>query len=155
VPTPYHVAKTAPIPVGWQATFSRLDLQQDAPVLILPFPAGIDVVVESWQADTGQPGSLIGGYFLAPGPTGRASFYFTHPTPQTEVATYLFDIWKGKHPSPALSDAEIRAVIVRDWRTGAIVAVTNRQSAIAHLLIRLFGEPTYHIDSILSWRLPR
>jgi hypothetical protein len=151
LPLPFDVTDPPPVPAGWQATFTRLDLQQNAPVLILPFPSGIANEAESWQARTGQPGTMIGGYFLAPGPTGRASFYFDNHTEQTAVALYLYRVWDGVH-SPSPSDAEIRAVI-RNWHTAAIVVVAGQHSAIAQLLTRFFGEPTYRIDSVLSWRL--
>ena len=122
-------------------------------MLVLPFPNGWDPQVLRWQADTGQPGSLIGGYFIGPGPTGQAVFYFQNHTQQTEVAGYLNGLWQGRHP-PRLPDAELRAVL-RSWRTAAIVAVTSPQSPLVPVLTRFFGRPTFHIGTVLSWRLRR
>ncbi len=153
VPLPYQAAPLSQVPVGWQATFARLRLPLDAPVLALPFPSGGEPEVLRWQADTGQPGSMIGGYFIGPGPTGEAAFFFSVRSPQTEVASYLDELWQGRHP-PSLSDAELRAVL-GSWRTAAIVVVTSQQSPVARVLTRLFGRPTFHIGEVLSWRLRR
>jgi hypothetical protein len=101
--------------------------------------------------DTGQPSSMIGGYFIGPGPGGQAAFFFSVITPQTRVASYLNQLWKGKHP-PSLPDAEVRAVI-SSWDTAAIVAVTTPQSPVASVLTRLFGRPAYRIGKVLTWRL--
>ncbi|HTU06820.1 MAG TPA: hypothetical protein VMG13_14810, partial [Trebonia sp.] len=90
VPLPYQTAPLTPVPAGWQATAARLNLPEDAPVLALPFPAsGVQEPVMRWQADTGWPQSMIGGYFLGPSATGQASFFFSYPSPETAVADYL------------------------------------------------------------------
>jgi hypothetical protein len=151
VPLPYKVTPVSPVPAGWQATFTELRLPSDAPVLILPFPSGHESEVLRWQADTGQPGAMIGGYFLEPGPGGQATFFFQSRSQAADVAMYLTAVWQGKHPQGP-SAKEIRAV-VGSWRTAAIVAVTGPQSPVARLLIRLFGRPTFHIGGVLSWRL--
>jgi hypothetical protein len=151
VPLPYQATSVSPVPVGWQATFTELRLPSDAPVLIVPFPSGGQSEVLRWQTDTGQPGSMIGGYFIGPGPGGQATFFFQPRNQPSEVALYLNAVWQGKHPQGP-SAAEIRAVIA-SWRTAAIVAVIGPQSPVARLLTGLFGRPTFHIGGVLSWRL--
>jgi hypothetical protein len=153
VPLPYKTATVPQAPAGWQATSTKLQLPSDAPVLILPFPSGGQTQVLRWQAETGYPSSMIGGYFLAPSASGQATFFFQGHSQQTEVATYLNEVWQGKHPRGP-SAAEVRAVI-GSWRTAAIVAVTGPQSPVARLLTRLFGRPAFHIGAVLSWRLRR
>jgi len=153
VPLPYQAASVLQVPAGWQATFTRLQLPPDAPVLAIPFPNASEPEVLRWQADTGQPDSMIGGYFLGPSPTGQGVFYFGVHSPQTDVARYLAKLWQGRHP-PSPSDAELRAVL-GSWRTAAIVVVTSPQSPVARVLTRLFGRPTFHIGKVLSWRLLR
>lgn len=151
VPLPYKATLVSPVPVGWQATFTELRLPSDAPVLVVPFPSGRESEVLRWQADTGQPAAMIGGYFLEPGPSGQATFFFQSRSQPSDVAKYLNAVSQGKHPRGP-SAAEIRAV-VGSWRTAAIVAVTGPQSPVARLLTRLFGRPTFHIGRVLSWRL--
>jgi hypothetical protein len=152
VPLPYQVASLTPVPAGWQETFAKLRLPPDAAVLTVPFPAGsLPYQVLRWQADTGQPQSMIGGYFLGPSATGQASFYFTHHTPETAVATYFIELWKGQHP-PSPPSKELQAVFDY-WRPAAIVAVAGQQSPVVRVLTRLFGRPAWHIGQVFSWRL--
>jgi len=151
VPLPYQTAPLSPVPAGWQATFTRLRLPSDAPVLVLPFPpGGVQSEVLRWQADTGQPGAMIGGYFLEPGPNGQASWYFTNPSPETAVAGYLNEVWLGRHP-PRPPSKELQAVF-EYWRLGAVVVVTDQQSPIVRVLTQLFGRPAFHIGQVFSWR---
>jgi hypothetical protein len=152
IPRPYQVTSAPQVPAGWQATFTRLGLSPDATVLTLPFPSGFHSEVLRWQADTGWPGSMVGGYFLGPGPAGQASFYFgSYITPETDVATYLNGLWLGGHPrSP--SGKQLRAVFAY-WRPAAIVVVAGRQSPAVQVLTRLFGRPTLHVGQVFSWRL--
>jgi hypothetical protein len=150
VPLPYQAAPLPQVPAGWQATFTTLRLASDAPVLVLPFPSGGQPEVLRWQADTGWPGSMIGGYFIGRGPTGQAAFFFSSRSQETEVASYLDELWQGRHPrSP--SSAELHAVFGY-WRPAAIVVVASQQSPAIRVLTQLFGRPTYHIGQVFSWR---
>jgi hypothetical protein len=151
VPLPYQTAPLSRVPAGWQATFTKLRLAPDAPVLALPFPSGSQTDVMRWQADTGQPGALIGGYFLGPGATGQASVYFAQPSPETAVASYLNELWNGQHP-PSPPSKELQAVFAY-WRPAAIVVVDGQPSPVVRVLTQLFGGPTLHIGHVFSWRL--
>jgi hypothetical protein len=104
-----------------------------------------------WQADSGQPGAMIGGYFIGPSATGQASFFFQANSQPSDVARYLNVLAQGNN-ARGPSDAEIRAVI-GSWHTAAIVAVTGPRSPVARLLTRLYGSPVTHIGEVLSWRL--
>ena len=75
IPLPLPVTTAAPVPAGWQAAFSGLRLAPGAPVLVVPVPYEEAPQALRWQADTGQPGSLIGGWFIGPDATGHAALY--------------------------------------------------------------------------------
>jgi hypothetical protein len=153
VPLPYPAAAVPPVPAGWQETFATLRLPADTAVLVLPFPDAFHPNVLRWQADTGQPGSLIGGYFIGPNATGQASFYFQTHNQQTDVAWYLSELWQGQHPA-SRSQARLRAVM-RSWRVGAVVVEdTGQQPQLVRVLTGLLGAPTHHIGIMLSWLLP-
>jgi hypothetical protein len=154
VPLPYQVASLTPVPAGWQATSTALRLPPDAAVLALPFPGGgVPEQVLRWQAQTGWPESIIGGYFIGPSATGQASFYFSHPSPETVVARYLNGLWKGQHPaSPPGNDFQ---AAFDYWRPAAIVVVAGQQSPAVRVLTQLFGTPAFHIGQVFSWRQPR
>jgi hypothetical protein len=154
IPLPYQVASLTPVPAGWQATSTALRLPSDAAVLALPFPGGgVPEQVLRWQAQTGWPQSMIGGYFIGPSATGQASFYFSHPSPETVVARYLNGLWKGQHPASP-SGNELKAAFDY-WRPAAIVVVAGQQSPAVLVLTQLFGKPAYHIGQVFSWRQPR
>jgi hypothetical protein len=108
-----------------------------------------------WQADTGVPGSVIGGYCIAPKPaTGKAELCGSGRKP---TAAYLKDLWLGKPGAVAPSTAQLRSDL-RYWRPAAIVAVTSRDSRLAHYLSNVFGPPALQQGSVLAWRpvrLPR
>lgn len=152
VPLPYQAQAVPQVPAGWQATATRLQLPPGAPVLILPFPSDSFSETMRWQADTGWPQSMIGGYFLGPNATGQAVFYFANHDQQSDVARYLNSLWKGHDLSSGPSAREIRAVFGY-WRPAAIVVVTPRPP-IVRVLTQLFGPPAAHIGDVLSWRLP-
>jgi hypothetical protein len=152
VPLPYQSQAVPQAPAGWQATASRLQLPPGAPVLILPFPSSSYSQAMRWQADTGWPQSMIGGYFLGPNAAGQAVFYFSNHNEQTEAAHYLNSLWTGRNPRSSPSIKEIRAVF-RYWRPAAIVVVAPRPP-IVRVLTQLFGRPASHVGEVLSWRLP-
>jgi hypothetical protein len=152
VPLPYHVAKPPPVPAGWQATFSDLRLPQSAPVLVLPFPYATQTQAMRWYADTGDPGSMIGGYFIGPGTKKQAAFYFETDDIQTQVARRLNRVWSGINtydpPNPV-----VRSIVVNSWHTAAIVVVSTPGTRIITLLTQIFGAPTHHLGTVYSWKL--
>jgi hypothetical protein len=153
VPRPYHTAPVQQAPAGWDATFTRLQLPADAPVLIIPYPSLRQAQVLRWQAETGQPRAMIGGYFVGPDAKGQAAFPWAIEGPQTAFTDYLSALSQGLHP-PSPPGAEVRAAMAF-WRPSAVVAVTGPQSPVARALTRLFGRPAFHIGEVLSWQLRR
>jgi hypothetical protein len=151
VPRPYQTAPVPQAPAGWAATFARLQLPADAPVLIVPYPSLRQSQVLRWQAETGQPRAMIGGYFIGPGAKGQAAFPWEIEGPQTAFTHYLSALSQGLSP-PSPSGAEVRAAMAF-WRPSAVVAVTSPQSPVARALTRLFGRPAFHIGEVLSWQL--
>src|SRR5262249_12960712 len=61
IPLPYRAAAVTPVPVGGGAAFDRLHLAPGARVLVVPIPNVGHTYAMRWQADTGEPASLIGG----------------------------------------------------------------------------------------------
>src|SRR5215472_705749 len=148
IPLPYQAAAVTPVPVGWRAAFDRLHLAPDARVLVVPIPNVGHTFAMRWQADTGEPGSLIGGFFLGPGSTGEAMF---DPGPARSIGKYLDFLWDGKRHVTGSSAALIGPALAY-WRPAAVVAVGPRP-ALARVLIDLFGRPTLHVGEVLAWRL--
>jgi hypothetical protein len=61
IPLPYHPVPVTPVPAGWQTAFAGLRLAPDDRVLVVPIPVVGNARAMRWQAETGEPGSLIGG----------------------------------------------------------------------------------------------
>jgi hypothetical protein len=100
-----------------------------------------------WQADTGEPRSMIGGYFLGPSPTGQAVFSIG---PTEYAAEYLNRLWsrRARFPHPAL----VRSALA-SWRPVAVLAVTRKDSRLGKFLIGLLGPPSFQARTVLVWRL--
>jgi len=146
IPLPLQVAAVIPTPAGWQQAFARLRLASDARVLVVPVQPA---TVMRWQADTGVPGSVIGGYCIAPAPgTGKAKLCATSRKP---TAGYLNDLWQGNTRAAAPSTARLRSDMAY-WRPAAIVAVTSRDSLLGRYLSNVFGPPALQDGSVLAWR---
>jgi hypothetical protein len=150
IPLPYQAAPVSPVPAGWQAAFARLRLAPDARVLVVPVPNVRYAQPMHWQADTGEPGSMIGGYFLGPAPgTGQPTF---GPGPGQPVKWYLDRLWAERGRATGSSTAQLRAVLAA-WRPAAVVAVTSPGSPLGRVLIEVFGRPGFHGGQVLAWRL--
>jgi hypothetical protein len=149
IPLPYQAVGVTQVPAGWQAAFGRLRLAPDARVLVVPIPNVGHTYAMRWQADTGEPGSLIGGFFLGPDSTGQAIF---DPGPARSIGKYLDFLWDGRYHVTGRSAAQIRPALAF-WRPAAVVAVVRPRSQLAGVLIELFGRPTFRVGGVLAWRL--
>ena len=146
IPLPLQTAAVTATPDGWQQVFARLRQASDARVLVVPLQPA---TVMRWQADTGVPGSVIGGYCIAPTPgTGKAELCASGRKP---TAGYLNDLWLGQPGAAAPSTAQLRSDL-RYWRPAAIVAVTSRDSRLGRYLANVFGPPALQDGSVLAWR---
>jgi hypothetical protein len=153
IPLPYQASALIPVPAGWQAAFAGLRLAPDAPVLVVPAPYAHFPETLLWQADTGDPGSFVGGYFVGPNRAGQASLEFYGPVRINRLVVYLDALWVGKSPR-APSRAQIRADLAY-LRLAAVVAVTSRGSLLGHYLTGIFGRPAVQAGRVLAWRLTK
>jgi hypothetical protein len=151
IPLPYQAAPVSGVPAGWQATFASLRLASDARVLVVPVASGRRPQVLRWQADTGEPRLMIGGYFVGPDKTGQQMIYI--PGPATTAAQYLDTLWNGPPPAGPLPRGLISSDLAY-WRPAAVVAVTSPASHLGHYLVSLLGRPDLTIGSVIAWRLP-
>jgi hypothetical protein len=151
IPMPYQVAPTAPVPAGWRTAFSRLHLAPGARVLVVPVPSGRRPQELRWQADTGEPASVIGGYFVGPNKQGQQMVYIRGPA--TSASEYLDALWQGWPGTGHLPPGLMRSDLAY-WRPAAVIAVTRTRTELGRFLIQLFGRPTFGVGQVLVWRLP-
>jgi hypothetical protein len=172
LPGPLPVTRVTPLPPGWTTVFADLRLPASANVLVVPVPMSTFTEPLRWQADSGEPGSLIGGYFMGPAWNGHA-FIDGDGTPL--AGRYLEQLWKASaaalpsaltseapvNSSPSsgpfvpvkpVSEARVRAQLA-SWKAAAVVAVTTPDSALAQYLTVLLGHPTLAAGDVIAWRL--
>ncbi|HEY9241095.1 MAG TPA: hypothetical protein VIP48_03875 [Streptosporangiaceae bacterium] len=149
IPLPIHTTQVAPVPAGWQTVFARLQLARNAPVLVVPTASGQAPQALRWYAETGQPGSMSGGYFIGPDHTGRGRMYGGRQA--KAAATSINAMWLDPVHGQRLSSAQFRGYLAR-WRPAAVVAVTRRTSRLGRLLSAVLGRPGFAAGRVLGWR---
>jgi hypothetical protein len=170
VPRPLPAAAATPLPSGWSAVFAALRLPPSASVLVVPIPMSTFTEPLRWQADTGQPASLVGGYFMGPAKNGRA---YTDGAGMSQAAKYLNFLWAepgtelpaslssgvpaSAHPTSrsyvavkAVTDNRMIAQIAA-WHVTAVVAVASRTSFLAYYLTSLLGPPSAVSGDVMGW----
>jgi hypothetical protein len=167
VPRPLTAGSEPGVPAGWTATFAALRLPAGAHVLVLPLPVSTFTEPLRWQADTGVPASMFGGYFMGPAKTGQAATDGSGPPPS---GVYLNWLWAQSPGGEAMTAASRQAVSrqagrtphptrarmraqLAAWHPAAVVAVTVDRSALGRYLISLLGPPTADVGGVLGWRL--
>jgi len=170
VPRPLPAAAATPVPPGWSAVFAALNLPASATVLVVPVPMSTFTEPLRWQADTGQPATLVGGYFMGPAADGHA---YTDGSGLPQAARYLNILWSesgaglpasiaggvpaSAHPgSPgyvrigAVNGKRMLAQIAA-WHVTAVVAVTLRNSILGGYLVNLLGPPSVVAGDVMAW----
>lgn len=149
-PLPLPTVSVPALPAGWQAAFTALRLPRGAPVLTVPVPAAGPLTAPMrWQADSGSPARLIGGYFLGPDRTGHAALDGGSLRP---TAMYIDQLWLGERPPSVPTKAQVRGDLDY-WRPAAVVAVTRLDSPLGRYLTGLFGPPLIRAGQVIAWRL--
>ena len=160
VPRPLPAGSSTGVPAGWTAAFARLRLPAGAHVLVVPIPMSTFTEPLRWQADTGVPSSMFGGYFMGPGRDGQAA---TDGTGLPASGLYLNWLWTrssadaagpaaGRTGLPQVTSAQVRAQLAA-WHPAAVVAVTSERSALGRYLTGLLGPPTVSAGGVLGWHL--
>jgi hypothetical protein len=161
VPRPLPAADASPVPVGWTAAFTALRLPPGADVLVVPIPVRTYTAPLRWQADTGVPSAMYGGYFMGPTWSKQSA---TDGNGLSSEAQYLNQLWAQSSgvsvaavaTLPAIGlypdAAQMRAQLA-DWKPAAVVAVASPHSAFARYLTGLLGRPSVTGGEVLGWRL--
>jgi len=161
VPRPLPTGTDPGVPAGWTAAFAALRLPAGAHVLVVPVPELTFTEPLRWQADTGVPSSMFGGYFMGPGRNGQAA---TDGTGMPAAGEYLNRLWElssgtgadlasaRRARPPSVTAAQMRAQLAA-WHPAAVVAVTGERSALGRYLTSLLGRPMVSAGGVIAWRL--
>ena len=164
VPKPLPAVAAISVPPGWSAAFDALHLPAGAAVLVVPVPMSTFTEPLRWQADTGRPAELVGGYFMGPAWNGRA---YTDGNGLPQGARYLNFLWtesEGALPASLVGRAadpatySIEAVNgkrmlaqIAAWHVAAVMAVTVPNSPLGGYLTSLLGSPELVTGDIMAW----
>ena len=151
VPRPVAAVPAAQVPAGWDRVFTQLHLAPDSSVLVVPVPYSQQGEAMLWQADSGQPGKLVAGWFLGPGPSGRAGASYWGPSYTTRAVFCLDALWQDKDPGPGC--ARNLGLALRYWHPAAVVADTGPGTPLVRFLIGLLGAPATRDGQLLGWRI--
>ncbi len=167
IPAPLPANTANPVPSGWTAAFAALRLPPGASVLTVPLPLSTFTEPLRWQSDTGQPASLVGGYFIGPAWNGRSYIDGSGLPP---AGQYLNLVWacspsqlptvvKAGVPAGACSSSNVKGVTpdkmraqIKAWRVSAVVAVTTPGSLLATYLTSLLGPASVAAGDVVAWR---
>ena len=159
IPKPLPAVSAPAVPPGWTAVLRDLRLPAGAHVLTVPIPTPTFTAPMRWQAATGTPSSLVGGYFIGPAWNGHG---YVGGNGFSAEAQYLNALWAesayGAGPAGAPMSGPVPTVNqmlqqITDWDVSGVVAVTNQGSALGRYLIGLFGPPSVAAGGVLGWRL--
>ncbi len=149
IPLPMNTIQVAGVPAGYEAAFTRLALPRDARVLVVPVPYGAVFQPLRWYAETGNPGSMNGGYFIGPNRKGQAVTYGGHGV--RAAARSVDALWTGSGRYKSATAGQLRGYLA-GWRPAAVVAVTRRSSPLGRLLATVLGPPSFTTGRVVVWR---
>jgi hypothetical protein len=172
IPKPLPPTDVTPLPPGWTAAFASLHLPASANVLVVPISAATFTSPLRWQAESGEPSAMVGGYFMGPAWNGHA-YIDGDGTPPAGL--YLNALWKYSDstipndlsaqlppavsvsagevvPVKAVTDTQLLAQL-KAWHLSAVVAVTVPRSALGKYLTAILGHPTVATGDVMAWRM--
>jgi hypothetical protein len=150
VPRPVAAVTAAQVPAGWDTVFTRLHLPANASVLVVPAPYSHQGEAMLWQADTGQPGGLVAGWFLGPLPSGLAVPSYWGPGFTHETVLCLDALWQGNAAGHGCAKAARAALGY--WHPAAVVADTSPGTPLGRFLIGILHKPAVQDGQMLGWR---
>jgi len=161
VPRPLPAGTDAGVPAGWTAAFAGLRLPAGAHVLVVPVPELTFTEPLRWQADSGVPSSMFGGYFMGPARDGQAATDGAGLPAAGEYLNRLWELAAGNRADvaaarrarpPDVTIGQMRAQLAA-WHPAAVVAVTAEDSALGRYLTGLLGRPMVSAGGVIAWRL--
>ena len=172
--------RAAPLPAGWSDIFAQLHLGPGSRVLVLPIPRTGVTLAMRWAAESAEPSSMVGGYFIGPGIGGAAHLGGIQPN---RKSMYLNLLWAEGVP-PDSPYASAAAVAIGEWavspgRLGgapepnnwpvmhpmaalaqlaiwqpqAVIADATATSPLGLYLAKILGPPQVSVDDLIGWRL--
>jgi hypothetical protein len=160
VPLAVPVASVGSPPAGWQTVIAKLHLPPGASVLVLPLSPR--PVAMEWQAITGEPISVVGGFCIAPAPPGNAGRVRPGQAAQCDAIGTLSTDQQTTHNIlnhlaaglPTLGPSRTTfASAIKAWRPTAVITTDGGNPRMWRYLHGFFGKPTARSGQVVGWRL--
>jgi len=149
VPTPLPAVDTPRAPAFVSSGEWRRYVPPGRSVVVVPVPTYMHIDGQRWAASQHLDMPIAGGYFLGPGPGGRA-LYGAPPRPS---ATLLDEVARTGRV-PAVTDAD-RAALVTDlryWRAAVmLLGDVPHADQLRATLTDLLGTPPRHTGGAWVW----
>lgn len=160
LPAPLPTEGTEAVPAGYSAVFDSLRLPASASTLLIPVPSGAYATPMRWQADTGQPSAMVGGYFIGPAsPDGQAYVGGSGLAVTPQYLDYLWLASQPVNPGVVATSTPPSPGDARSWLESsglsAVVANTTPGTPLARYLTSLLGQPAAASGAMMAWRVPR
>jgi hypothetical protein len=177
LPRQLATTDTTPPPPGWSAVFAKLNLRPGSSVLVLPYPEGRITLAMRWAAQSGEPASMTGGYFIGTRTgsktelsglmTRRMPMYLNYlwaesvppGSPYSSIAGPSLSRWTDTAGLPAgelqrpIVHVQAALAALASWRPQAVVADATATSPLGEYLTKLLGPPTVAVDGLTGWRI--
>ncbi|MGO8959624.1 MAG: hypothetical protein ACLQFR_19990 [Streptosporangiaceae bacterium] len=150
LPAPVQARSAPTVSASWHDVMKGLHLRPGAAVLVLPLDGALTMEL---QAISGEPISVVGGYCIAPDPSGRAASCETSTLLTTDQQTTQLRMTKlavGQDSKPA---KKTMALALAAWRPAAIITTVGGNNALGRYLLGFLGPPTAHNGAVLGWRI--
>ncbi len=152
LPAPVEAASAQKVSASWTDVMKGLHLKPGAAVLVLPLKGALTMEL---QAISDENISVVGGYCIAPDPTGHAAPCETKQLLRPDQQTTQLRMTKlaaGQHVYPSTMTM---ALAMGAWRPSAIITTVGGKSLLGRYLLHFFGPPTAHHGAVLGWRIDR
>jgi dolichyl-phosphate beta-glucosyltransferase len=127
-------------------------VEGDPVLVVLPYPWAGQPVAMRWQSESGYRFRMPGGYFLGPGPDGRA---YVGGAADPATARLLTDVANEGVAAPvSAGDREQALADLREWQADAVVLGPGPSGdALRATVTALLGREPERVGGVDVWRL--
>jgi hypothetical protein len=150
LPAPVQAPAAPKVSASWADVMKHLHLKPGAAVLVLPLDGALTMEL---QAISAENISVVGGYCIAPDPTGYAAPCETGKilTSYQQTAQLRYTkLAAGRHDYPS---SKTTALAILAWRPAAVITTVGGKNLLGRYLLHFFGRPTAHNRAVLGWRI--
>ncbi len=150
LPAPLPGADTPPTPAFFTALAAAQPACPGGSMLVLPFPRAQTTAPMLWQLTANMSFAMPGGYFIGPGPDGRALVHGT-PSPTGQLFVDVLRDGTPRPVTPALR-RDFAADLAAWQACAAVLGPTRNRDALLAQATALIGREPEFVDGVYLWR---